>query len=105
MPGVIGGTQVHGNARGSHDFWKQWSAPGLDAVPTGAELDPVGNGGLHAVKEEQAAGEDERDGKGGSEKKQARSVAAAGDGPAEAVDDAGHGVEAVEPAPVHGDEG
>ena len=31
-------------------------------------------------------------------------MAAAGDGPAETVNDAGHGVEAVEPAPARGDE-
>src|SRR5207245_2672410 len=68
------------------------------------ELNTVGNGGLHAIEIEKAAKEDQGDGGGGSEKKQAGSVAAAGDGPAETVNDAGHGVEAVEPAPARGDE-
>src|SRR6266850_7938111 len=67
-------------------------------------LDSVGNGGLHAIEEEEAAEKDERDGGGGSEKEEAGSVAAAGDGPAETVNHAGHGVEAVEPAPALGDQ-
>src|SRR5712692_7256285 len=70
----------------------------------GAGLDTVGNGGLHAIEIEKAAEEDQGNGGGGSEKKQAGSVAAAGDGPAETVNDAGHGIEAVEPAPARGDE-
>src|SRR5216684_95754 len=67
-------------------------------------LDAVGNGGLHAIEEEKAAKENESDGAGGSQQQQAGSLAAAGDGPAEAVNDAGHGIEAVEPAPSCGHE-
>src|SRR6266850_7061924 len=59
---------------------------------------------LHSIKEEEPAEKDERDGGSGSEKEEAGSVAAAGDGPAETVNDAGHGIEAVEPAPAVGDE-
>src|SRR5215472_6030328 len=69
------------------------------------ELDLVGNRCLHTIEEEQPAEEDKRHGEGGSEKKQVRSVAAARDGPAEAVNDTGHGVKAVKPAPASGDEG
>src|SRR6267143_5959544 len=65
---------------------------------------PVGNGGLHAIEEEEAPEEDEGDDGAGSEKEEARGVAAACDGPAETVNDAGHGVEAVEPAPARGNE-
>src|SRR5215472_1814495 len=70
-----------------------------------SELDAIGNGRLHAIEEEDAAEEDEGDREGGSEKKQVRSVPATSDGPAEAVNDAGHGVETVKPAPASGDEG
>ncbi len=65
-----------------------------------AELDAVGNGGLHAIEEKEAAEEDESDDGGGSQKDEAGRLAAAGDGPAETVNDAGHGVEAVKPAPA-----
>src|SRR5258708_38318446 len=65
---------------------------------------PVGNGGLHAIEEEEAAEDDEGDDGAGSEKEQAGGLAAAGDGPAEAVNDAGHGIEAVEPAPARRNE-
>src|SRR5229473_1442253 len=60
---------------------------------------PVGNGGLHAIEEEKAAEDDEGDDGAGSEEEQAWGVAAAGDGPAETVNDAGHGVQSIEPAP------
>jgi hypothetical protein len=70
----------------------------------GRELDSVGNGGLHAIEEEEAAEDDEGDDGGRSEKQKARGVAAAGDGPAKTVNDAGHGVEAVEPAPTRRNE-
>src|SRR6267154_337603 len=70
------------------------------AVPQNSGLDAIGNGGLHAIEEEEAAEGDEGDGKGGGEKEQAGSLAAAGDGPAETVNDTGHGVEAVKPAPA-----
>src|SRR5690349_23550901 len=68
-------------------------------------LDSVGNGGLHAVEKEKAAEKDESDGAGGSEQEQAGCLAAAGDGPAEPVNNAGHGIEAVEPAPARGHKG
>src|SRR5882672_9634607 len=71
---------------------------------SGAELDSVGNGGLHAIEEEEAAEDDESDDGAGSEQQEAGGLAAASDGPAEAVNDAGHGVEAVEPAPAWRDE-
>src|SRR5437879_13827197 len=79
-----------------------YRAPTSEKVKT--ELDPVGNGGLHAIEEEEAAEEDERDGTGGSQEEQAGSLAAAGDGPAKTVNDAGHRVEAVEPAPARGNQ-
>src|SRR5260370_42346318 len=63
-------------------------------------LDAVGNGGLHAIEEKEAAEKDESDDGGGSEKDEAGGLAAAGDGPAETVNDASHGVEAVKPAPA-----
>src|SRR5271156_2932024 len=63
-----------------------------------ARLDAVGNGALHALKEEQAAEKDDQDGNGAGSELRARGLAMAGEGPAEAVDDAGHGIEAVEPA-------
>src|SRR5712664_1550144 len=71
---------------------------------TVAGLDSVGNGGLHAIEEEEAAEDDEGDDGAGSKQEQAGGLAAAGDGPAEAVNDAGHGIEAVEPAPARGNE-
>src|SRR5216683_1442385 len=76
VPGVVSGAKSHGAS------------------------DSVGNGGLHAIEKEEAAEEDESDDGGGSEKDEAGRLAAAGDGPAETVNDAGHGVEAVEPAPA-----
>src|SRR6266404_3359932 len=79
-----------------------YRAPTRERAET--ELDPVGNGGLHAIEEEEAAEEDERDGAGGSQEEQAGSLAAAGDGPAKTVNDAGHGIEAVEPAPARGNQ-
>src|SRR5262250_1760582 len=67
-------------------------------------LDAVGNGGLHAVEEENAAEEHERHSACGREQRQAGSLAAPRDGPAEAVNNAGHGIKAVEPAPASGNE-
>src|SRR6266851_2778183 len=67
---------------------------------SGRELDTVGNGGLHAIEEKEAAEEDESDDGGRSQKDEAGRLAAAGNGPAETVNDAGHGVEAVKPAPA-----
>jgi len=66
------------------------------------ESDAVGNGGLHAIEEEEAAEEEDDDGGGRSCEKRAGRNAMAGQSPAEAVDDAGHGIEAVEPAPALG---
>jgi len=80
VPSVVGGAESHG------------------------KLDSVGNGGLHAIEEVEAAEDNESDDGGGSEKQEAGSLAAAGDSPAETVNDAGHGVEAVEPAPLLRDE-
>src|SRR6266404_6058976 len=79
-----------------------YRAPTRERAET--ELDPVGNGGLHPVEEKQPAEQDERDSSGGSQEKQAGSLAAAGDGPAKTVNDAGHRVEAVEPAPACGNQ-
>ena len=79
-----------------------YRAPTSEKVKT--KLDAVGNGGLHAIEEEEAAEEDERDGAGGSQEEQTGSLAAAGDGPAKTVNDAGHGIEAVEPAPPRGNQ-
>src|SRR6266403_527950 len=67
-------------------------------------LDPVGNGGLHAIEEEEAAEEDEGDGGGGNQEQQAGSLPVAGDGPAKAVNHARHRVEPVEPPPPHGNQ-
>jgi hypothetical protein len=63
-------------------------------------LDAIGNGGLHAIKEKEATEDDQQDGHGGNEKDKTWRLAAAGDGPAKAVNDAGHGIEAVKPAPT-----
>ena len=79
-----------------------YRAPTSEKVKT--KLDAVGNGGLHAIEEEEAAEEDERDGRGGSKQNEAGSLAAAGDGPAKTFDHAGHGIEAVEPAPARGNQ-
>src|SRR5947207_1239396 len=76
----------------------------LDAVPSRPGLDTVGNGDLHAVEKEKAAEKNESDGTGGSKQEQAGGLAAAGDSPADAVNDAGHGIEAIEPAPARGHE-
>src|SRR5260370_18734455 len=81
------------------------SSSGMRAERSSAGgLDAVGNGGLHTIEEEEAAEDDEGDGGAGSEKEQAGGLAAAGDGPTEAVNDAGHGIEAVEPAPARRNE-
>ena len=79
------------------------SAAGSETRPeeeSEAGLDSVGNGGLHAIEEEEAAEEDEGDSGRGGEKKEAGRLADAGDGPAKTVNDAGHGIEAVKPAPA-----
>ncbi len=52
------------------------------------------------MEEDEAAEEDDEDGGAGNEKAGSGSVAMAGEGPAETVNDAGHGIEAVEPAPT-----
>ena len=67
--------------------------------------DTVGNGGFHAIEEEDAAENDGGYGSGGSGEKRAGRLAVSRDGPAEAVDNAGHGIEAVEPAPSLRNEG
>ncbi len=67
-------------------------------------LDAIRNGGLHAIEEEDAAEEDQDHGRRRSEKKQARSIAAACNCPAETVDHASHGIEAIKPAPACGHE-
>src|SRR5258707_1034541 len=54
---------------------------------SGRGLDAIGNGGLHAIEEEEAAEDDESDDGAGSEKQEAGGLAAASDGPAEAVND------------------
>src|SRR5258706_16257305 len=63
-------------------------------------LDAVGNGALHALEEDEAAEEDDEDGGAGNEKAGGGSVAVAGESPAKTVNDAGHGIEAIEPAPT-----
>src|ERR1700676_81456 len=68
----------------------------------GAESDTVGNGGLHAIEEEEAAEKDEEDSGGGSDEQRSGRSAVTGESPAETIDDAGHGIEAVEPAPADG---
>ena len=70
------------------------------AVPQNSGLDAIGNRGLHAIEEEEAAEDNEGDGESGGKKKKAGSLAAAGDGPAETFNDTGHRIEAVEPAPA-----
>ena len=68
-------------------------------------LNVICNDGLHAIKEKEATEDDQQYGRGGNEKDEARSLAVAGDGPAETVNDSSHGVETVKPAPALGDEG
>src|SRR5271156_7008676 len=60
-----------------------------------ARLDAVGNGALHALEEEQAAEKDDQDGDGAGGELRARGLAIAGEGPAEDVDNGGHGIGAV----------
>src|SRR5712692_10789553 len=72
----------------------------LHSVPTRSGLNAIGNGRLHAIEEKEAAKNDQRHHGAGSEEEQARGLASAGDGPAETVNDPGHGAEAVEPAPA-----
>src|SRR5713101_3581978 len=72
----------------------------LHSVPTRSGLNAIGNGGLHAIEEKEAAEDYQGDDCGRRQQKQARCLPAAGDGPAETVNDPGHGVEAVEPAPA-----
>src|SRR6266404_4606608 len=79
-----------------------YRAPTRERAET--ELDPISHRALHPVEEKQPAEQDERDSSGGSQEKQAGSLAAAGDGPAKTVNDAGHRVEAVEPAPARGNQ-
>src|SRR5207248_7624159 len=105
--------------RRTNEFLKRVAETGIDnkaaaisfrqVVPMnygrGHIVDAVSNGGLHAIEEENGAEKNEDYGGGGSEQQQAGGMSAAGDGPAEAVNDAGHGIEAVEPAPARGHEG
>jgi len=58
-------------------------------------LDAVGNGALHALEEEEAAEEDDQDGDGAGGELGSRGLAVAGERPAETVNDASHGIEAV----------
>lgn len=67
-------------------------------APKTDRLDAVGNGALHLVEEEQAAREDDQDGENAGGELRAGGLRVAGEGPAETVNDAGHGIEAVEPA-------
>ena len=67
-------------------------------------LDAVGNLRLHAVEEEEAGDEDDGDGGSRSGEREPGRLAVSGDGPAEAVDDAGHGIESIKPAPANGNE-
>src|SRR5882724_9806416 len=67
-------------------------------------LNPVRNSALHALKKNQSAEEDEDDGDTGDEKAERRSLAVAGERPTKTVNDAGHGIEAVQPAPARGNE-
>src|SRR5271155_2301625 len=69
-----------------------------EAARAGAGLDAVGNGALHALEEEQAAEEDQEDGGGAGEELRTGRLAVTGERPAETVNDAGHGIEAVKPA-------
>ena len=80
------------------------SSRGMRPESRGTELDAVRNGGLHAIEEEKAAEKNERDGESRSEQQQAGGLAAASDGPAEAVNDTSHGIEAIEPTPGIRDE-
>src|SRR5215472_16490628 len=74
--------------------------PGAAKKPQ--ELNAVGNGGLHAIEEEDAAEKNENDGGCGNEQQWAGGLPASRDGPAEAVNNAGHGIEVIEPAPARG---
>src|SRR5215472_5476308 len=69
-----------------------------------SELDTIGNGSLHPIEEKETAQKHEQDGGGGNQKDKARRLAVARNGPAEAVNDSSHGIEAVEPAPARGNE-
>src|SRR5882672_859573 len=71
-----------------------------DATDATAALDTIGNGALHALEEDEAAEKDDEDGGGRDEKTRRGGVAMAGESPAKAVNDACHGIEAIEPAPT-----
>src|SRR6267143_6580109 len=65
---------------------------------------PIRNGALHAIEEEESAEDDERDDGAGSEKEQAGSLAPPRDRPPETVNDPRHGIEPVQPAPARRNE-
>src|SRR5215472_2971852 len=67
-------------------------------------LNTVGNSGLHAIEENKAAKKNQDHSERGDEEQQAGSMAAAGDGPPEAVNDARHRIEAVKPTPAPRDQ-
>src|SRR5258708_40310599 len=54
---------------------------------------------LHPVEKEESAENDEGDGESRNHQQQPSGLAAPGDGPAESVNDARHGVESVQPPP------
>src|SRR5260221_4338770 len=72
----------------------------LSSAATGSGLNAIGNGALHALEEDEAAEEGDEDCGAGNEEAGGGSVSVAGKRPAKTVNDAVHGIEAVEPAPT-----
>src|SRR5438128_421922 len=71
-----------------------------DATDATAALDAIGNGTLHALEEDEAAEEDDEDGGARDEEGCRGCVAMSGESPAKTVNNARHGIEAIEPAPT-----
>src|SRR5262249_24197132 len=86
------------------DSGKIHASTALDGVARRPGLDAVGNGSLHAVEEEEAAEKDNGDSGSGGGEERSGGLAVASERSAETVDDAGHGVQAVEAAPALGDQ-
>src|SRR5947207_3245283 len=63
-------------------------------------LDSVRNGALHSLEKDEAAKQDDEDGRTGDEEGRRGCVAMAGESPAKTVNDACHGIKAIEPAPT-----
>src|SRR5256885_15507894 len=78
---------------------RRYFLPRPSALITAA-VDPVRNGALNALKKDEAAKKNDEHGGAGDKKSGGGCVAMAGKSPAKPVNDARHGIEAIEPAPT-----